>query len=141
MIINVRYVLLLAFRGLPLSLKLNLNSKTLSMSYCNSSIFCSAVLQYRACRTCMGGKSDGQFSSTFLSDCQHSFLLSGLFLQMPSLQITNLTHMHTHMLDQAAPTGHHTGNMSPKMWRFAKNSQLRFCVFHVSFQTTVSIPA
>lgn len=96
MIINVRYVLLLAFRGLPLSLKLNLNSKTLSMSYCNSSIFCSAVLQYRACRTCMGGKSDGQFSSTFLSDCQHGFLLSGLFFQMPSLQITNLTHMHTH---------------------------------------------
>lgn len=39
MIINVRYVLLLAFRGLLLSLKLNLNSKTLSMSYFNSSIF------------------------------------------------------------------------------------------------------
>lgn len=47
MIINVRYVLLLAFRGLLLSLKLSLNSKTLSISYCNSSIFlqCSATVQ------------------------------------------------------------------------------------------------
>lgn len=133
MIINVRYVLLLAFRGLPLSLKLNLNSKTLSMSYCNSSIFCSAVLQYRACRTCMGGKSDGQFSSTFLSDCQHGFLLSGLFFQMPSLQITNLTHVHTHMLDQAAPTGHHTGNMSPKMWRFCQKFTAQILCFSCQF--------
>ena len=113
------------------------------MSYCNSSILflqCSATVQ---------GSQDmhGQkirravFLHISIRLPKQLFALRTFFLQMPSLQITNLTHMHTRMLDQAAPTGHHSGNMSPRMWRFVKNSQFRFCVFHVSIPTTVSIPA
>ena len=107
MIINVRRVLLLAFCGLLLSLELNLNSKPITMSYCNRSIFCSVVLRYRACRTCTGGKSDGRFSSTFRYDCQHSFLLSRLLYDRDMKQKTK-TKTHAKLADDKSNTHAHT---------------------------------